>query len=310
MTRRPSSLRLRLPATSANLGPGFDALGLAMGLYLTIDATAADEFEILATGRDSELCSDVRNSLILRTYREVMVAEGRATVPLHLALHNQIPLGKGCGSSAAALLAGVLLAVHFGDLPWDNQTILEEACRREGHPDNVAACWLGGMTTSAVVDGRVIAVSLGRGLGWPLIIAVPPATLATEKARALLPLNYSREDAVANIQSVALLVAAFALGRGDLLRAGMRDRMHQPFRMASCPLLEKLLPMLGNSGVLGVALSGAGPSVLVIAADSDSVSELRRRLKAAIPDPGLQLIETSVVAGASDAWTRRGLQAR
>lgn len=305
MTGRPSALRLRLPATSANLGPGFDALGLAVGLYLTIDATVADEFEILATGCDPELCSDVRTSLILRTYREVLAAERKTVVPLHLALHNQIPLGKGCGSSAAALLAGVLLAVHFGNLPWDDQAILEEACRREGHPDNVAACWLGGMTTSAVVDGRVVAVSLGHGLDWPILLAVPSASLATEKARALLPESYSREDAVANVQSVALLVAAFALGRGDLLRSGMRDRMHQPYRLEACPLLARLLPMAREAGVLGVALSGAGPTVLVIAEGLSRLPQLRLSLTAAAGDLELQLLETSIVAGAIEAWTKR-----
>ena len=308
MRSRASALRLKLPATSANLGPGFDAAGLAMGLYLMIDATVGDIFEILATGQDAELCSDVHNSLVLQTYREVLAAEGRATVPLHLALHNQIPLGKGCGSSAAALLAGVLLAVHFGDLGWDNQRILEEACRREGHPDNVAACWLGGMTTSAVVEGRVVAVSVGRGLDWPLLIAVPPASLATEKARALLPSIYSREDAVNNVQSVALLVAAFALGRGDLLRSGMRDWLHQPYRMEACPLLAKLLPVSGTTGVLGVALSGAGPSVLVIADGGAGIPDVRRRLVEAASDRELQLIDTSVVAGAVEMWTQRSIE--
>src|SRR6185437_15370570 len=107
-------LHLRLPATSANLGPGFDALGLAMALYLTIDATAAESFSIRATGRNADLCGDIDNSLILTTYTSILAANSRPVTPLHLELNNEIPLGMGCGSSAAALLAGVLLADHFG----------------------------------------------------------------------------------------------------------------------------------------------------------------------------------------------------
>ena len=143
-------LHLRLPATSANLGPGFDALGLAMALYLTIDATVSECFTINATGRNADLCAQLDRNLILTTYMDVLANVGVLAPRLHLQIHNEIPIGMGCGSSAAALLAGVLLANHFGNLDWTSQQILEEACRREGHPDNVAACFLGGMTASAM----------------------------------------------------------------------------------------------------------------------------------------------------------------
>src|SRR5271154_2009881 len=140
-------LHLRLPATSANLGPGFDALGLAMSLYLTIDAMPAPNFHITATGRNADLCASLDNNLIFFTYTDILCAADRLDpAPLHLTLHNEIPLGMGCGSSAAALLAGVLLANHFGHLNWTTQQIIDEASRREGHPDNVAACYLGAMT--------------------------------------------------------------------------------------------------------------------------------------------------------------------
>jgi homoserine kinase len=128
-------LHLRLPATSANLGPGFDAVGLAMALYLTMDATVAEVFHIDATGRNADLCANLENNLILTTYMDVLALRGILAPRLHLRLHNEIPLGMGCGSSASALLAGVLLANHFGNLNWTAQQILEEACGREGHPD-------------------------------------------------------------------------------------------------------------------------------------------------------------------------------
>jgi homoserine kinase len=298
MTATVKSLHLRLPATSANLGPGFDALGLAMTLYLTIDAVSADAFQIEASGRNADLCGDATNSLIFTTYTSVLAATDRAIIPLRLELNNEIPLGMGCGSSAAALLAGVLLANHFGDLNWSGQQILEEACRREGHPDNVAACYLGGMTASFSDRRGVVAASCGQNVNWNLFIALPSASLATEKARALLPPTYSRADAVANIQSTALLVSAFALDRGDLLRTAMQDKIHQPYRMEACPLLKLLLPLAGTPGVLGVALSGAGPSVLVIAEDA-AVETLPGIIRQAAGDPDLEVIQTRIAAGVS-----------
>jgi len=294
-------LRLRLPATSANLGPGFDALGLAMALYLTIEATAADAFLIEATGRNADLCASLDNNLILATYTSVLTTTGRPVSPLHLELHNEIPLGMGCGSSASALLAGVLLANHFGNLNWTGQQILHEACRREGHPDNVAACYLGGMTVSGMSGNDVVTATYGENVNWKLMLVLPSAGLATEKARALLPTTYSRADAVANIQATALLVSAFALNRGDLLRTAMQDRIHQPYRSEACPLLPILLPLAQTPDFLGVALSGAGPSVLLIADRTIPMSRLVERIRQVAEDPSIEIVETTIATGALHA---------
>jgi homoserine kinase len=288
---------LSLPATSANLGPGFDALGLAMALFLTIDASVADTFRIDATGRNADLCGRLENNLILTTYLDTLANLAVSGPALHLQLHNEIPLGMGCGSSAAALLAGVLLANHFGNLHWTSQQILEEACRREGHPDNVAACLLGGMTVSAISKTGLSTATCGENLDWSLLLALPSASFSTKKARALLPATYSREDAVANLQATALLVAAFAQGRGDLLRAAMQDRLHQPYRSQACPLLPLLLPLAETAGVLGVALSGAGPSVLIIA--EATAPELPGLIRSAAGDPQLEVLPTTITKGAS-----------
>lgn len=296
---QPAPIRLRLPATSANLGPGFDAVGLAMALHLTIDAQSAPAFAIEATGRNADLCALTDNNLILTTYSDVLTHAAKPITPLHLKLDNQIPLGMGCGSSAAALLAGVLLANHFGALGWSPQACMEEACRREGHPDNVAACALGSMTVSSTVGESVVAATCGQGLDWKLLLALPSASLATEKARALLPATYSRADAVANVQRTALLVAAFALDRGDLLQVAMQDRLHQPYRMEACPLLARLLPLAGKDGVLGVALSGAGPGVLLVAEPTSPTSEIIDQIRQAAHDPTLEVVETKIAEGAS-----------
>jgi len=278
--KRPS-FRIALPATSANLGPAFDAAALAMDFCIKIDAWPADEFSITASGRDREVCGRVENHLILDTYRDVLAKAGKASTPLSLRIANNIPIGKGCGSSAAARLAGIAMAVHFGHLGWSDAQIIGEASCREHHPDNASACWLGGLTvarmsalTRDAADVQVVSVRpKGR---WPLLLAVPGESLATEEARRVLPAQYSRADAVTNIQNSMLLLAAFAEGRPDLLTAALDDRIHQPYRAALCPLLPCLQELSGKDGILGVALSGAGPSVLMFLDPRASTQKVRR----------------------------------
>lgn len=263
--------RMRLPATSANLGPGFDAAAVALDFFLEIEAEAAPEFSIAATGRDRERCGKLEGNLILDTYRRLLESHDRPMVPLAIRMLNDIPLGMGCGSSAAGRLAAIALAVHFGQLGWSPDRILEEACILEDHPDNAAACWLGGFVTVAS-EGTVVHVArVVPPEGWRAIVVLPAEPLPTSKARAVLPANYSRADVVANIQSVSLLGLAFAQERGDLLRVAMRDRIHQPYRSPICPLLPRLLPLAGNHGILGAALSGAGPAVLVVVASEEAL---------------------------------------
>ncbi len=288
----PDSLHLRLPATSANLGPGFDAAAVALDFYLVIDAEPAAEFSIAATGRDHEYCSLLDDNLILETYKDLLQSNGRPVIPLAIRMANEIPLGMGCGSSAAGRLAAINLAVHFGRLGWSEERILEEAVELEGHPDNAAACWLGGFVTAACEGRRVHVARVAPPAEWRAIEVLPTEPLATSEARAALPATYSRADAVANIQSVALLGLAFAQNRPDLLRMAMRDRIHQPYRAPLCPLLPRLLPLAGEHGILGAALSGAGPSVLVVVGSEESVPEASAAIRQALQgqtEPELKL---------------------
>jgi homoserine kinase len=287
-----------LPATSANLGPGFDAVGLAMSMQLVVEAQAAPVFGVEATGRNPELVGALERNLLVDTYRDVRERAGVEAPALRLAIRNEIPLGMGCGSSAAALCAGVALADHFGELGLGDAGIVAEASRREGHPDNVAACWYGGFTVSAEVDGRVEAATFAGDPGWQMMLAMPGESLATEKARALLPESYSRADAVFNVQRVALLTAAFAQGRMELLRAGMADRIHQPYRAGACPLLEKLLPLAEEPEIAGVALSGAGPSVLVVLGEGTTLLGAETRMRELLGD-GVELLPVRIAEGAS-----------
>ncbi len=261
----PSELfSLRLPATSANLGPAFDAAALAMKIFLKVRAQTAEEFSVHASGRDADICGRLEKHLILETYRGILHAQAKKILPLHLEIDNEIPIGKGLGSSASARLAGIALAVHYGKLRWSAERIVAEASRLEHHPDNAAACWMGGMAIAHMASASEAQVAVIRPKGkWPLLLAVPADPLSTEASRRVLPKQYSREDAVANIQSSMLLQAAFAQGRLDLLATALDDRMHQPYRARLCPLLPALQELAGNGGIVGAVLSGAGPAVLL-----------------------------------------------
>ncbi len=299
--RKKSSARfvLSLPATSANLGPAFDAAALAMDFYIKIAAMAGDEFSIVATGRDEEICGNVENHLILETYREVLESAKRKVIPLKLIIANEIPIGKGCGSSAAARLAGIALANRFGGLRWTDTQIVGEASRREHHPDNASACWMGGLTVARMSGEAHAQVANIRPKGkWPLLLAIPDQPLSTEKARAALPAQYSRADAVVNIQNSMLLLAAFTQGRPDFLAAALEDRMHQPYRAPLCPLLPALQELKGKAGILGAVLSGAGPSVLVFLDPKASIAKARKVAAAHLAEQGLiaELIETSITS--------------
>jgi len=297
-------IRLALPATSANLGPGFDAAGLALSMHLTVEAHPAATFSIHATGRNADLIAVIDRNLILDTYRSILRDAEKKITPLKLSIHNEIPLGAGCGSSAAALLAGVALADHFGNLELGDTGIVAEASWREGHPDNVAACWYGGFTTSVQStsdDDTLPTVQVATFPGnpaWELVLALQPTSLATKEARALLPDIYSRADAVFNIQRSTLLAAAFAQNRLDLLRTATQDVIHQPYRLKACPLLEQLLPLAMEPEIASVSLSGAGPSVLIFLAATTNFLEAEIRLRQILA-PEVELISLRIATGAT-----------
>ena len=265
-------VRLRLPATSANLGPAFDAAALALALFLEVEAVAAPSFSIDAMGRDRGICGALAPNLLLETYCQTWAAHAQGEPqPLALRIANGIPLGMGCGSSAASRIAGLALAVHFAGLGWSRARLLNEAATLEGHPDNAAACICGGFTVAAVDGGRVRAASVAPPASWLALLALPSAALATAASRAVLPAVYPREVVAENLQNTALLTAAFAAGDQSLLVAATRDRVHQPFRAEACPLLRKLLPLAGREGILSVTLSGAGAGVLLLLAEEQAV---------------------------------------
>ncbi len=308
---------LALPATSANLGPAFDAAALAFSLYLRVRGEPSKEFSVSAQGRDAHLCGGGADNLILKTYREVLQAAGKPAAPLRLEVNNEIPIGKGCGSSAAARLAGIALAVRLGGLEWTDEQVIAEAARREGHPDNAAACWLGGLAiarNTAAADGAppVQAVRIAASCPWPLLLAIPEEPLSTEEARRVLPAQYSRADAVCNVQNVLFLAAGFMQGRADLLRSALQDRIHEPYRAPLCPLLPALRELAGSEGVVGAVLSGAGPSILLFLDPAVTASNTMDRVRKHLVQRHLEaeLLITKVADDGAGASLRRANVAR
>jgi homoserine kinase len=254
---------VRVPASSANLGPGFDALGMALSLYLECRFRESDRLSISVTGRDAELISRGENNLIWQAALTVAGGVGETLPLIELEIGNGIPLGKGLGSSAAALTAGVVIADRLLGLHWKPLRILDAAAKIEGHPDNVAACVLGSIVASAIdSDGVAHAIRLELPERYSVSVIVPDFALATSKARSVLPETYSKEDVVFNIQRTALLIAGLATGSTSAFPTALQDRLHQPYRAPLVPGLTEALK-LRAPGLLGCVLSGAGPSILV-----------------------------------------------
>jgi homoserine kinase len=256
-------ISLRVPASSANLGPGFDAMGLALGIYLECRFRESGQLSILVDGRDAEAISTGEDNLIWQSALAVARDMRMTMPPIELQIRNDIPVGKGLGSSAAALTAGVVIADRLLGLHWKPLRILDEAARLEGHPDNVAACILGSVVASAIDSGGMTrTVRLNMPPQFGVGVVVPDFVLPTSHARSVLPDCYPRSDAIFNVQRAALLMAAIATGSTSAFPAALEDKFHQPYRAALVPGLDDILK-LRAPGMLGCALSGAGPSILV-----------------------------------------------
>ena len=255
-------VRVRVPATSANLGPGFDALGLALALHNEVVAEAAAEVTVSIEGEGRGRLDEGAKNLVARAVALAHEVAGRPFHGARLRCINRIPLSRGLGSSAAAWVGGLLAANALMGEPLDREAVLTAAARAEGHPDNVAAALLGGLTVSCADGGRVTAVSLPAPSEVEWVVLLPETESSTRDARAVLPDTVSRSDAVFNVQRVSLMLAALATGRTDLLDQAMQDRLHQPYRQRLFPWMEAIAAAGRRAGGLGCVLSGAGPSML------------------------------------------------
>jgi homoserine kinase len=267
------SFEIRLPASTSNLGSGFDCFGLALKIYLTIKATtkikSKVECRVRTTGpKENAALPHNATNLIYRAMSYAAKCEGIELPPVELVVHNEIPLASGLGSSAAAIVGGIKLSGLLGEKVLSDQAIQNHATTFEGHADNVGATLYGGFVASCVTSSAEV---LTARFEWPadirIVVVSPHAQLPTHVARAALPRSFSRADAVYNLQRASLFTAAVAQRRYDLFWEAMHDRLHQPRRESLVPGLAEALALPAEPGLLGLALSGAGPSIVALVDD-------------------------------------------
>ena len=260
-------VHVRVPATSANLGPGFDALGLALALYNEVEARESDGITVEVEGEGAGQLPTDGGNVVARGVRLAYEAAGRPFKGVALRCVNRVPTSRGLGSSAAAWVGGLAAGNALCGGRLSREALVALATRAEGHPDNVAAALLGGLTVSCVTaDGAVTAISLPVPMRLTWVALIPETTSSTAEARAVLPASVPRADAVFNVQRVALLLAALQSGRAEALAPALDDRLHQPYRLALFPWMPAVAAAARGAGALGCVLSGAGPALLAVIA--------------------------------------------
>ena len=268
---------VRVPATIANIGPGFDCLGLAVPLYntITIEETVLPgtgvEINVLANEDVTDELSLEHipmdeNSIIYKAVELLYNSIGQNPAELKINIHSNIPIARGLGSSASVIVGGLLAANELLGNPADEAALLSIATEVEGHPDNATPAIVGGLVLTATDDdGSIVYRKLPWPEDWVLTLCVPENELATEISRSVLPAEVPMQDAVYNAQRMAMFVQALYTADENLMKMALKDRLHQPYRMKLVPGLERLMQNLKHEeSVLGTVLSGAGPSVLVI----------------------------------------------
>jgi homoserine kinase len=283
----PLSVHVRVPATSANLGPGFDALGLALALYNEVTAQESATVTVSVQGEGAGRLPTNQHNVVARGVQMAYEAAGRPFKGCALTCVNRVPAARGLGASAAAWVGGLVAGNALMGQPLSREALLALATRAEGHPDNVAAALLGGLTVSCVrADGRVTAIALPVPSIIHWVVLVPTVTSATAEARAVLPDSVPRSDAVFNVQRVALLLAGLQTGRTDVFEAALDDRLHQPYRLRLFPWMPAVVDAARRAGALGCVLSGAGPSLL--AAVSHGAEPVARAMETALRAAGIE----------------------
>ncbi|MBO5213568.1 MAG: homoserine kinase [Clostridia bacterium] len=267
---------VRVPATTANLGPGFDSFGCALGLYNTYTFEAIDGgLEI--SGCAEKYCNP--KNLSVRAYELTLREAGVPYTGLRMEmLETQVPVSRGLGSSAAMIVAGVVAANAEAGYPFDNRKMLELATRIEGHPDNLAPAFYGGLTASMMNDGIPDTVTYKMAEGLRFVVCIPTFELPTAKARKALPETYSRADAVYNLSHGAVLLKALETGDKPVISRALNDRLHQPYRFSLIPEYETVRRIALESGAIAFCISGAGPTLLALTDDRNFAGRLSARL--------------------------------
>jgi homoserine kinase len=270
-------MAVRVPASSANLGPGYDSFALALGLHDLFTAEPADEWLVEVGGEGvGELSSGADNEVARAMARVFAIAGAAAPNAAHVICENGVPTGRGLGSSSAAIVGGLVLGNALAGQPLPNEELFRLAVELEGHPDNVAAALFGGLTLCWSDDGEPSCALLQPSCGLAAVVVVSDNHFATVEARKLLPAEVPHADAAFNAGRAGVLVAGLLLGSGELVGVGLADRLHEPYRAAAIPDLRAVHDVLVESGADGAALSGAGPTVVGLVLGSDDASALVR----------------------------------
>jgi homoserine kinase len=266
-------ITIKVPATSANLGPGFDCLGLALDLWNEAVITLAIEYSVQVKGEGAERLSAGENNLIIRSAQRLAEEVGKRLPPFHLDCVNRIPLSSGLGSSAAAQLTGLLGANALLGNPLSKSEIMDLATEMEGHPDNVAPALLGGLVVSTIENEKILAhkINMGTGNDSPIQITIvlPNFHLSTQQARAALPDHVAMRDAVHNISRAVMVAEAFRTGDLELLSRAMTDTLHQPYRLPLIRGAREAIEAAKEAGASAAAISGAGPSIIAFSSKRD-----------------------------------------
>ncbi|BCV21466.1 homoserine kinase [Moorella sp. Hama-1] len=279
---------VRVPATTANLGPGFDTLGMALELFDELLIEQATTPQIIISGEGEASIPRGPENIAYRAARAVFTRAGVPPVPLKLEMHNSIPVARGLGSSAAALVGAIVGTNALLGEPLRPAELVNLATSLEGHPDNVAPAILGGLVVSAREGDQVICRRLDLPAGLMTVVAIPQFSLSTRVSRGVLPASITLEDAVFNISRVALLLAAVAGGDLELMGKMMVDRLHQPYRLPLVPGMAGVFTAAREAGALAVTLSGSGPSVIAFCRGSQP--EVGPAMAAAFARQGVKCI--------------------
>ncbi|MFD0617990.1 homoserine kinase [Paenibacillus sp. GCM10027629] len=264
---------VKVPASTANLGPGFDTLGMALQLYSYIEMSAAEETSISLYGEElSGIPTDKRN-LIYKVAQMIFDDAGVSVPELRISMYSDIPLTRGLGSSASAIIGGMFAANALIGYALPQERIFTLATALEKHPDNVGASLYGGIIAATWDGTQAHHIRLTPSPHLTTLVAIPQFQLATEKARNILPQQFSMGDAIFNVSHSSLLVAALATENFGMIRHAMRDRIHQPYRASLIPGMSEILDKAADYGALGIALSGAGPTLIALVDERESREE-------------------------------------
>lgn len=272
------TVRVKVPASTANLGPGFDTLGMAFQLYTTITMRLAEKTEIRLIGEELQELPADKTNLVYEVAAGLFAEAGLPAPELYIEIASEAPLTRGLGSSASAIVGALAAANALAKEPFTLDQIFAMASRLEGHPDNVGASVFGGFVVAAMPqepNGPIPYATFPVPKQLKTLVVIPDYWLATHKARGVLPEVYTKADVIYNVGHSSLLVAALAQGRLDLLASAMQDRMHQPYRAPLVPGLAEMLAEATAHGALGAALSGAGPTTLFFYESGEQEQQLR-----------------------------------